>query len=322
MWSSKKRFLWLLAAGALFSSEAGAAPVQGFAVDRLYTSAPGAGWVAMDALDSHGGFGGAMALTTAYSRNPLRVGDLALINTYATEDLGIAGTYGASRLYFNFTSPLSIQGDSGSVGAYDYTAPSIDWGNQPDTLSDMRIGFDTRVLGDWNSPFRLGIGAQLWAPSGTTPGGNRADYDTDEKFRPMLRLLFAGDSGAFTYAGHAGVHYRKLNDAPAPGSAQGSEFLLGLAGGVKLHAGKEKAWVVGAEFTEATALRAFQARAATAQELLGTFRWEGTGEAGTQFRVKLAGGAGLHPGQFGTPQWRAFLAFEVFGHGAGDGGGR
>ena len=46
---------------------------QGFAVERLYQSAPGGGWVVMDALDMHGGLGGVMALSSGYAHDPLRV---------------------------------------------------------------------------------------------------------------------------------------------------------------------------------------------------------------------------------------------------------
>src|SRR5580700_8950117 len=43
----------------------------GFAVERLYQSAPGGGWFVMDDLDISGRLGGAVELTSGYARNPL-----------------------------------------------------------------------------------------------------------------------------------------------------------------------------------------------------------------------------------------------------------
>src|ERR1700722_8370307 len=44
---------------------------SGFAVERLYQSAPGGGWFVMDDLDMTGRLGGAVSLTSGYARNPL-----------------------------------------------------------------------------------------------------------------------------------------------------------------------------------------------------------------------------------------------------------
>src|SRR5258708_12044189 len=46
---------------------------QGFAVERLYQSAPGAGWIVMDDLSLHGGLGGALSLSPGYAHRPLQV---------------------------------------------------------------------------------------------------------------------------------------------------------------------------------------------------------------------------------------------------------
>jgi hypothetical protein len=46
---------------------------QGFAVERFYPSAPGSGWFVLDDVNMSGGLGGAISLTTGYSRNPLLV---------------------------------------------------------------------------------------------------------------------------------------------------------------------------------------------------------------------------------------------------------
>src|SRR5260370_342809 len=134
------------------------------------------------------------------------------------------------------------RGDSGMVGAYRFTAPSLDPGKNPDTISDARFGFDVRLLGAPGSSFRIGAGAQLLIPF-----GDRADYITDDSFRGMVRALVAGDIGRFTYAGQLGVHIRPLDDSPVPGSPRGSELLFGVAAGRRLSLGGNWAVVLGPE---------------------------------------------------------------------------
>ncbi len=285
---------------------------QGFAVERFYPSAPGGGWMVMDDLDMRGGLGGALAVSSGYAHNPFRATDgtqrLKVVSGQAFADLGLALTYDRFRLYLNFDAPLSVKGQSGTVGAYRLTAPGADVGSNPDTLSDARVGFDARLVGSAKSAFRLGAGAQIIVPS-----GERADYVTDGTYRMMGRLLFAGRRGFFTYAGQLGVHVRPLNDAPVPGSPQGSELLFGVAGGPKLPVGGggKMVVVVGPELYGETAFRSFLGRTATGLEGLLTGRLEETGDHGPQRRIKLGVGGGLNP-HFGAPEWRFVLGVEVF----------
>src|ERR1700730_17839110 len=84
---------------------------QGFAVERFYPSAPGGGWFVMDDVRMSGGLGGAISLTTGYSRNPLEVTSpdgtrrLTLISNEAFVDVGVAVSYDRYRVYFNFPVP-------------------------------------------------------------------------------------------------------------------------------------------------------------------------------------------------------------------------
>ena len=64
----------VLAVVSFAHTAAAQSEAQGFALERLYLSAPGGGWFVMDDLSMHGGLGGALALTTGYARKPLRVG--------------------------------------------------------------------------------------------------------------------------------------------------------------------------------------------------------------------------------------------------------
>ncbi len=271
----------------------------------------------MDALDMRGELGGAAALTVGYAHAPLRIDagygskHLAVVSDQAFADIGFAATYQRLRLYLNFDIPLLIDGQGGMVGDYAFTGPTVGPGSHPDTISDARIGFDARLIGDAASPFRLGAGAQLYFPN-----GNRADYDTDNSFRAMGRLLLAGDFGLFTYAGQLGLHVRPLDDSQTPGSPRGSELLFGAAGGAKVATlGNHAAFVIGPELYGASALGTLFGSSSTALEGLLTGRVEGTGDDGAQLRVRLGAGAGLSP-RFGAPEWRIVFGIELFSHSA------
>lgn len=293
---------------------------EGFAVERLYQAAPGGGWVVMDDLDIFGGLGGAVALTSGYAHDPLRIKSsdgsqhLNVVSDLAFTDFGFAATYNRFRLYLNLDLPVAAGGSSGPVGPYQFTAPSVHLGSHPDTISDPRIGFDARIVGDAGGAFRVGAGAQLLFPN-----GDRSDYDTDGTFRAMGRVLFAGDVGLLTYAGQLGVHIRPL-DSLTPGSPQGSEGLFGVAGGLRFCVDETRrtAVVIGPEIYGESAFRSFLSSTATGLEGLLSARVEGTGDDGPQVRVKLGTGAGLNQ-RFGAPEWRIVMGVELFDHGARSG---
>jgi hypothetical protein len=199
-----------------------------------------------------------------------------------------------------------IAGKSGAVGEATFTAPSVTLASNPDTLVDYRVGLDARLLGAPDGPFRVGLGLQLIFPSGV-----EKDWDTDGTFRAMGRVLFAGDAGRFTYAGHLGVHVRPRDDGAGSFGPRGSELLFGVAAGARLALAPAWAVVVGPEVFGQTAFRSFFGADATGLEALLSGRLESKGE-GARLRVRLGAGVGLDPG-FGTPQWRVLLGAELFG---------
>jgi hypothetical protein len=295
--------------------------VQGFALERFAPSAPGAGWFVMDDVSMHGGLGGAVSLSGGYAHDALRVTDgidrLRVVSDQASFDVAMAVTYDRFRLYLDFTSPLIVKGDdsggTATIGAYQLSPPLVDLGLRPDVIADPRIGFDARLFGEHDAPFRLGAGAQLYVPAGT-----RADYLTDGTYRAMLRVLVAGDLGRVSYAAHLGVHIRPLDDSPAPGSPQGSELLFGLAAGYRFPVDEagHTVVVVGPEVYGESAFKSFLGTTSTGLEGLLTGRIEGTGDNGPQAQVKLGAGAGLNP-HFGVPEWRFVLGVTLFDHHAG-----
>ncbi len=284
----------------------------GFAVERFYLSAPGAGWFVMDDLDISGRLGGAVALTSGYARNPLVITDpdskqtLAVVSEEAFLDIGAAVTYNRFRAYVDFPMPLELSGTSGTLGPYQFTAPSVSLGTNPDTISDPRFGVDVRLLGKPGSVLRLGASAQVIIPS-----GSRADYVTDARYRGMFRFLAAGDAGAFNYAGQLGIHVRSLNEAPVPDSPNGNEFLYGISGGRRFAWPNNWALVAGPEIFGETAFHASSSGEAGSEALL-TGRFEHTG-TGRNLRIKLGVGHALVQ-NFGAAQWRIVFGVELFGH--------
>jgi len=283
---------------------------QGFAVERFSAPAAGGGWLTNDDLRLRG-LGGALSIGFGYAKSPLRIADgsqrLAVVSDQAFADIGVAVTCERIRVYANFASPLAVLGHSGTVGAWRFAGPLVNLAENPDTITDVRLGIDARLFGGPDSPFRVGVGAQLFVPS-----GDRNDYVTDGTVRGMGRLLLAGDLGWFSWAGQLGLHVRPLDDSPAPGSPRGSELLFGLSAGARIPAGAYQV-IVGPELSGVTALGALFTPAATGVEGLLGARLESTGDEGPQLRVKLAVGAGLAP-SFGVPEWRVVLGAELFGH--------
>ena len=305
------------ALGALLSALAARAqtPVDGFNAERLYPSAPGAGWLVMDSLDMHGGLGGALSFSGRYAHQPLRVSAqgsrvVPVVSDSAYGQIAGSITWRSWRFSVGFDFPFAVKGPGATLAGYRYPAVDVDLGSNPDTISDVRVGVDGRLFGQWDGPFRLGIGAQLWIPSGRTE-----EYLTDGTYRGMVRVLAAGDVGAFTYAGHVGVHIRPRDDGGVPGAPRGSELLFGAAAGARLFVTEASRTVLGPEVYGATAFNGFFKPETTTAEALLSARYEGTGSTGAQLRFKLGAGLGLGS-QFGTPSWRVVFAVEVFTHNA------
>ena len=323
----RRLLLGLALLGCLTVPSAGvsAQQAQGFAVERFYPSPAGAGWFVMDDLDMHGGLGGALALTTGYARNPLRLEDavqqLSVVSSQAFVNFGLAATYDRWRVYLDLRMPLYIAGQSGTIGGAVYTSPRtmltsspptfsnrVTLASNPDTLSDPRVGVEGRLCGAPGGRFRLGLSAELIAPN-----GERSAYDTDGTFRAMIRALTAGDLGRLRYAAQLGVHIRPLDEPSTPGSPQGSELLFGGAAGGQVGAwrGGALALIVGPEIFGASAFRSLFGSTTTALEGMLTGRLEETVSHGPALRLKLGAGAGIDR-DFGAPEWRLLLAIEVF----------
>ena len=286
-------------------------PTAGLAVERFYPSAPGGGWFVLDDIDFGGGLGGAVSVATGFARNPLVVTSadgrqrVTLVSGEAFLDVGAAITRDRYRLYVNIPVPLTVTGNSGTLGPYQLTAPSLSVGANPDTVSDTRLGFDMRLLGKTAGKLRLGAGGQLIFPS-----GNRADYVTDGRYRGMFRLLAAGDADRLSWAGQIGVHVRPVEGLLPPGGPNGNEILFGAGAGRRftVHSGWDA--VVGPEFYGERAIHS-NYRGQTGFEGLLTGRVERTGDQ-PHLRFKVGIGHGLVQ-NFGAPEWRIVAGVEMSG---------
>lgn len=310
MRSSRAPPAWVLGAVLLALGARAQTPVEGWNSERLYPSAPGAGWFVMDALDMHGNLGGALAFTARYAQAPVRVSSggqsLTVVTDSAYGQVAGAVTWRAWRFSVAFDFPFALAGRSGTVNGFAYTAPDVTLATTPDTISDVRVGVETRFLGEAGGPFRLGLGAQLWIPSGET-----GDYVTDGTYRAMVWVLLAGDARWLTWAGQLGVHIRPRDDGGVPGAPKGNELLFGVAAGAVWPVGHAYRAVLGPEVFGATAFHGFFQSQTTTAEALLSGRIEGTGQQGPQLRFKLGGGVGLNS-EFGSPVWRVVFSVELF----------
>jgi OmpA-OmpF porin, OOP family len=307
--SNSKRLLSLL---AVLASVPVHAQAQGFALERFSPAPSGAGWWLNDELRLEGGLGGAVSLQLGYAHNPLRLRDdggssLAVVAHQAVGTIGGAVVWNRFRLSVEFAGPIDVSGSSGVVNGVDYMAPHVNLEDNPDGISDVRVGLDARLWGDVHGPFRVGLGAQLFIPS-----GSREQYVSDETWRGVGRVLFAGDVHWFSWAANLGVHVRPLDDGATPNTPRGSEALAGFALGARLPlAGNEL--LVGPELAAVTAFKAAFVNDTTGVEVLLGARWEQVVSSQLAWRLKLAGGVGVHAA-FGVPEWRVLVGVELLGH--------
>jgi hypothetical protein len=298
---------------AIFAAAIPAARAQqqipGFAVERFYPSAPGAGWFVMDDLNLQGGIGGAIEVSGGYARNPLEVRDSsgklrALVSEEAFVDVGVAATYRRYRVYLDFPMPVLAAGNDVTLGPYQIPAPALSLGTNPDTIADPRLGFDVLLFGNPGGRLRLGAGAQLIFPS-----GERSNFLSDARYRGMFRFLLAGDFGPYSYAGQLGVQIRPLNDSIIPGGPDGNELLFGIAAGRKFASRGRWALIVGPEIYGEKGFHSFANNAGAEAQL--TARLERTG-SGPGIRIKLGAGHAMVQ-EFGTPEWRLVYGVGLFG---------
>jgi OOP family OmpA-OmpF porin len=284
----------------LFASAANAqTPAPGFAINRFNPSERGSEWFAMDSLDLRGNFRPALGIVADYAHRPLAIyaqdGDERVALIQDQFFLHVGGSlvlFDRLRLGLNVPIALLNSGTTGSAEGFNVTAPD------GAAIGDVRAGLDVRLLGTYEDPFTLALGAQFFLPT-----GSREAFTGDEAIRILPRVLAAGNIGVFTYAANLGVMYR-AEDGGFAGKETGTEFAGGVSAGLRLADGK---FVIGPELFGSTVIASSVTEPLDSKsplELLGTAHL-------TLGQIRLGAGAG--PGltrALGEPKFRLVGSIE------------
>jgi OmpA-OmpF porin, OOP family len=228
-----------LAAGCFalsFSFDANAQVASGFVVNRF------------EPLDLRGHVRPTLGVVGEYQFRPLALynGD-GTLRTSIVRNLVVLHP-GASlvlweRLRLGLSIPLQLYAN-GSASPLDgvlYPAPAND-----QAVGDLRISADVRLFGAYGEAFTLGLGVQVWAPT-----GNRESYASNGAARVVApRALIAGDISNFVYAARMGALFRGRDDVIA-GTLLGTELTFGASAGLRVI---DRHLVVGPEMYGSTVL--------------------------------------------------------------------
>ena len=283
---------------AVFYGRRAQAQERGFALNRLDASDRGSDWFTTESLDFRGHLRGAAGVVNDGAYRPLAIyNDDGTVRSSIVNDQIVTHLGGALILHDRFRVSMSLPvilyqgGSSGSLQGETYTAP------RSQSVGDLRVGGDVRVMGKYGEPLTVAVGLRVFAPT-----GSRRDYTGDGTFRIHPRVLAAGDIQAFAYSAQVGFHYRPLNDSIG-GSTLGSEVTVGAAAGVRL---LDRSLILGPELyagTVAVGASAFSKTLTHADVLLGLHHTTG------QFRIGAGVGTGL-VGGLGSASARWALSLE------------
>jgi OmpA-OmpF porin, OOP family len=291
----------MVALACLAAPRPSAAQASGFALNRFEPSERGSDWFVNDSLDLRGSTNVAAGVVLDWSYKPLVLheggGTQGRSLGNVVTDAVFAHSGGSFiwrdrlRLAFNLPVALYQAGDDVSQVARKVRAP------RGESVGDLRLSADLRVIGLYGDVFTAAVGLQLHAPT-----GRPSQLTSDGTFRLTPQVLMAGDGEGLLYAAKLGFSYRPLNDA-FEGRKLGSEAVFSMAAGVRVN----DLFVFGPELygsTVVTGDTAFKARATPLELLLG-------------LHVTLAKhwqfGSGLGPGFTrgdGTPSMRAAFSIE------------
>ena len=291
----------VLVLGALAVSPAARAQSTGFAVNRFEPSDRGSDWFSLDSLDMRGRVRPALGLVGEWAYRPLVItnGDgsvrHSIVRDQAVLHIG-AGLVLWDRLRLGVNVPIQVYADGhqGTLNGVTYPPPS-----SATSLSDVRVGTDLRLFGEYGDAITGAIGARLWIPT-----GDSGSYAGDTSVRVEPRALVAGDAGIFAYAAEVGVMYRAQGGEIA-GTAIGTELHFGGSAGLRL---AEKKLLVGPEVFGSTVVSSggTASNSTPVEGLLGahyTLLSDWKLDAGVS--TGLTGGVG-------TPVFRGLLGFTWF----------
>jgi outer membrane protein OmpA-like peptidoglycan-associated protein len=192
--------------------------------------------------------------------------------------------------------PVAIYQNGKNTLAFgqQFTAP------QKPAMGDVRIGGDIRLFGVYGDPVSVGVGGQVFIPTG------QADlYTGDDNGHGILHATIAGEKGLLQYAGQVGVHFRGLHSTYA-NAPIGDELMFAAAVGVRLLGRK---LLIGPEFYGSTVISGgsaafFDGYSTPLEAILGahfTFLQD--------FRASAAAGPGFSKA-YGSPDLRILASVE------------
>jgi OOP family OmpA-OmpF porin len=284
------------------AAPASAQPVQtGYAVDNFEPSERGSDWFANESLDLRGAFRFAIGAMGQYSYRSL-IGAYnsdgtvraSVLRDQAVLQVGASFVL-ADRVRLGLSLPITLHdfGHTAFVNGVLYPPPQND-----QSLGDLRISLDLRVLGEYGDPITVAVGASVFAPS-----GQRDDYNGDESVRFAPHLLLAGDAGMFAYSARAGYAWRDLN-ADYIDTRIGSEFQFGGAVGARF---LQRQILIGPEIFGQTVVsnsKAFTERASPIEILMGVHF-----NIADQVRLNAGFGTFIVKG-YGAPVYRGLFGVE------------
>jgi hypothetical protein len=294
-------FQSMVALACLVAPRPSAAQASGFALNRFEPSERGSDWFVNDSLDLRGSINVAAGVVLDWSYKPLVLHEgggaqgrsLGNVVTDAVFAHSGASFMWRDRLRLAFNLPVALY----QAGADVSQVASAGRAPSGESVGDLRLSADLRVLGLYGDVFTAALGLQLHAPT-----GRPSQLTSDGTFRLTPQVLMAGDGEGLLYAAKLGFSYRPLNDS-FEGRKLGSEAVFSIAGGVRVN----DLFVFGPELYGSTVVSgdaALEARATPLELLLG-------------FHVTLAKhwqfGAGIGPGFTrgdGTPSMRTALSLE------------
>lgn len=288
---------------AAASSAVAQTPIApGFALNRYQPAERGSDWFVTDSLDLRGSGRLALGVVQDWAHKPLAIynpnGDyvVAPVKNQVYFHVGAAINI-ASRLRLAVSLPLLVSnfGTPGVVDGVIYRT------REKPALGDLRVGVDLRLFGEYGDAFTTALGVQLHIPT-----GNRDSHASDGKARLVPRWLFAGDIGAFTYAGMVGLDGR-FQTENIGNTAFGPELFIAASAGIRV---ADKKLVIGPEFWTSTVVSDsgdgfFKGKTTPVQLLMGAHARVG------DFKIGAGVGPGLTRG-IGTPDVRVLSELTYF----------
>jgi OOP family OmpA-OmpF porin len=289
-----------LAALAVLGARTASAQSQGFAMDRFNASERGSDWFALDSLDLRGELRPALGVVGEYAFKPIAVPTGPGTHTTVVSDQFFLHPGGslvlADRVRIAVDVPVALYQHGQSVLAFgqQYSAPN------KAALGDVRFGGDVRIVGQYGDPVTVGVGGQVFVPSG------QADlYTSDNQGHGIVHATIAGEKGLLEYSAQVGVHLRGLHSTYA-NAPIGDELMFAAAVGVSLANHK---LLIGPEFYGSTVISGgsaafFDGYSTPLEAILGahfTFL--------DDFRFGAAAGPGFSKA-YGSPDLRVIASLE------------